>query len=442
MTGVAMGDGNRDIPYLLGVGMPLHGVAEYLELVRPLIEDEADYFEVAPESLSRPTRDGGLERNAHCTLFAELKRRSGRPFVAHGLEFSIGGDAEDARERRRLAPRLAMLRDLHATFAFAWFSDHLGWTCAGGLDAILPLPLPPTREAVLRVAERLRAIAAIVPTVAFENPAGFMRLGPPGLDASFWNAICREAPAHLMLDLHNVHTEAINLGHDPHELLARVDLDRVIQIHLSGGSESDPRWLASRRVTRLDSHDAAIPEAVWNLLEHVLPLCSNLRGIVVERLDGTLAPDDVPALRDEMRRAKAMLADRVLVEPPVPPASPELPEGGGLSELQELVTALIADSDSLAALRAANLPSPARDAVACIDSEGWRLTSLIVRKLRFERMCLADGAFRRAFEENGAAVVRQWEAFVRAIPPRAIDAFEEARAFRAWSARGTEGVER
>ena len=39
--------------------------------------------------------------------------------------------------------------------------------------------------------------------------------------------------------------------------------------------------------------------------EQVRPRCPNLRGVVVERLNGTLAgEDDVSAYRDELRRAR------------------------------------------------------------------------------------------------------------------------------------------
>ena len=40
-------------PAPLGVGVPLHADLEYLEDCREILEDDADYFEVNPETLWR-----------------------------------------------------------------------------------------------------------------------------------------------------------------------------------------------------------------------------------------------------------------------------------------------------------------------------------------------------------------------------------------------------
>mgnify|MGYP006212857781 CR=1 FL=1 len=159
---------------VLGIGFSLHGDGEFLELTRPLIEGDADYFEVAPEALWRRSADG-IEPNAYFELFAELKRRSGRPFVAHALQFSLGTDPSDPGETERLALWMEGLATCHETFEFEWFSDHLGFMYANGINRVFPLPLPMTEEAVRRVGERLRAIGEVVPVTAFENGADAFR---------------------------------------------------------------------------------------------------------------------------------------------------------------------------------------------------------------------------------------------------------------------------
>jgi hypothetical protein len=47
-----------------------------------------------------------------------------------------------------------------------------------------------------------------------------------------------------------------------------------------------------------------VPEEVWALAESVLPRCPNLRGLTVERMEGTVGDDDVGLLREELRRAR------------------------------------------------------------------------------------------------------------------------------------------
>jgi uncharacterized protein (UPF0276 family) len=81
----------------------------------------------------------------------------------------------------------------------------------------------------------------------------------------------------------------------------------VIEIHVSGGLDSSPAWLASGATLRLDSHDASVPEAVWALLERYASRCRNLRGVTLERMEGTVADDDVPGLREEIRRIRGVL---------------------------------------------------------------------------------------------------------------------------------------
>src|SRR5204863_3300677 len=110
---------------------------------------------------------------------------------------------------------------------------------AAGLHVTLPLPLPYTDETVAAVAARMRLLNTVAPVVAFENNVSYFAMGDSTREPEFLNAICRAAPCSLVLDLHNVHTQCLNFGTDPLDYVDRLDLDRVVQIHLSGGSESE-----------------------------------------------------------------------------------------------------------------------------------------------------------------------------------------------------------
>jgi hypothetical protein len=287
----------------LGVGLPLYSDLEYLELARELIEDEADYFEVNPETLWRPEL-GALVRNDYHALFQEIRQRSGKPFVAHGLAFSLGSPPDGDQDRTDAW--MERLRDDQDIFRFEWLTEHLGWTQVDGLQATLPLPLPFHEESVRAVAARMRLLGSVVPSVGFENNADYFCLGDPAGWPDLINTLCRESSCGLLLDLHNLYTQCLNWKQDPAETLDRLDADAVLEIHLSGGSESDPGWLSSGRIFRLDSHDGPIPEPVWTLVERALPRCRNLRGVTVERLNGTFKAAEVPALRAELRRAKEL----------------------------------------------------------------------------------------------------------------------------------------
>src|SRR5690606_1532396 len=152
------------------------------------------------------------------------------------------------------------------------------------------------------VRERLLALQRVVPDVGCENSVFYFRFDDWSDEPAFHARILSAPRTWLLLDLHNVYTTAINLGIEPHVWLDRLDTSKVIEIHVSGGSRSDPAWLEDGRTLRLDSHDTAVPEAVWRLLEHTAPRCPALRGVTLERMEGTVGAADVDVLRAALQR--------------------------------------------------------------------------------------------------------------------------------------------
>jgi uncharacterized protein len=286
----------------LGVGFVLHPDAEYLGLCREIIEDEAEFLEVTPETLWQ-VEDLQPAPSPWYRLIDDIRVRSGKPFVGHGLLMSPGTD-DAAADERRISGWLRQIAHDQERFHFEWYTEHLGWMDANGLVAAFPILLPPTEEAAQTVARRLSRLKPIIPDVGFENQVSYFAFGDVRSEPPFWNRICAAGNLWLLLDLHNCYTQSVNHNVPLDEYLAGIDLSRVIEIHLSGGSESEPGWLPSGRVMRLDSHDGPVPEPVWQALADLRPRCPNLRGVTVERLDGTVAQADVPALREEVRRAR------------------------------------------------------------------------------------------------------------------------------------------
>src|SRR5262249_13989722 len=126
----------------LGVGFALHPEAAYLELCRDIIEQEVDFLEVTPEALWQADREGGLSGNPWTSVLACIQERSGKPFVAHGLGLSPGTAGD--RDEIRLQHWLQQIALQQQRFGFLWYTEHLGWIQTDGLEAVLPLPLPPT----------------------------------------------------------------------------------------------------------------------------------------------------------------------------------------------------------------------------------------------------------------------------------------------------------
>lgn len=283
-------------------GFTLQPDAETLEASAPAME-LAELFEVMPETLWADV-GGEFVPNGFHRRFTALARKTGKPFVAHGVGLSMGtDDSDDAPRRGRWLRRVAAD---HAAFRFRWYTEHLGASALAGQALALPLPLPMDAAAVRVVRRRLREMKRVVSDVGVENNVAYFTLGAPLEEPGFLNRILAGPRTHLLLDLHNVHTMAVNHGFDPLAYVSGLDLMRVIEIHVSGGSWSRPEWLPSRRRVRLDGHDDAVPDAVWRLLDEVAPRCPRLRAIVLERMEGTIAPPDVALLREEMRRVRRL----------------------------------------------------------------------------------------------------------------------------------------
>lgn len=295
---------------MIGVGFTLQPDDEFLERTARVARS-ADYLELTPETTwfaqGEPSTESTLVPNAFHARFLAAARAWRKPVVAHGVGFSMQTDDPDDAPRTRAW--LARMREDHALFEFAWWTDHLGATSLAGEHTALPMPMPYDERSLAALRARLDAMAEIVPDAGVENTVVHFTLGDP-LDEPRFLARTLDRPGrHLVLDLHNLHTMATNLRFDPHAWLARAPLHRVIELHVSGGSESPARWLPSGRSVRLDGHDGAVPEEVWALLDAVLPRCPSARGVTLERMEGTVR-DAATArlLEEELDRARRAIA--------------------------------------------------------------------------------------------------------------------------------------
>lgn len=76
----------------------------------------------------------------------------------------------------------------------------------------------------------------------------------------------------IILDLHNLYCQLCNFGFDYHDMIGLYPLERVREIHISGGSWQDSHTEAGR-VIRRDTHDNSVPEEVFGLLKATIPRC-------------------------------------------------------------------------------------------------------------------------------------------------------------------------
>lgn len=371
------------------VGFILQPEGAFLELLADLILEDCEHLVVMPETCWRST-SAGFALNGFGRRFAALHEHTGLPMIGHGVGWSVGTPGD---EERRRAWRARLAED-QRIFHFLHYSDHLGESAPGGLNQTLPGPIPPTPARAQVVRDNLAPLDAIFGCTAVENTVTYTLGHDWQTDAAFLAAT--DAP--IVLDLHNAWTMARNHGASVTTWLARVPLDRVLEIHVSGGAEAPAHWGVGP--LRLDSHDTGVPDEVWTLLDEVGPRCVNLRALTLERMEGTVTAADVEPLRAELARLHSF-ADRWAPVPAPAQPPPVLPEN----------------------------PSPAPQPAHA------RVAALLVARLRFERLIQGCAAANQASEADPAAFARAFAAYHAAVPPTAWLAQDEARLWADWQRR-------
>ncbi len=289
---------NGNLTQPLGIGFPYIATLP-ADLYRPGL---IDFVEITPETICRQRGTGTTAEIEIIPSQMNLARQTcgGLPIVVHGVELSIGSahNWNDAY--------LKMLDEFQASWSFVWHSEHLGFQTIAGddnstLEIGVPLPLPATKEAIEVVASRSAAILERyrVPFL-LENPAHYFSDFPSdpeiGGDIGLMRGVTEKSGCHILLDLHNLHCNAVNHGFDPFMAIDRMPLSRVMEIHIAGGSWRDGFWM--------DAHDGRVPGRVWELLEYALPLTPNTAGVVFELLDEHAVRLGAKAIEEELRRAR------------------------------------------------------------------------------------------------------------------------------------------
>jgi uncharacterized protein (UPF0276 family) len=221
------------------------------------------------------------------------------PLVAHSIGLSLGS-AEFSDETY-----VEQLASWHRRYGFLWHSDHLSFAqvrSASGYEqhAGMAVPLPFDEEVLDMVAERVRALRPRLPSpILVENAVVYLNFPDQDMtEPEFLNALVRQGGCGLLLDLHNLYTNARNHCFDPSAFLCALNLDAVVEVHVAGGSEFAGMYT--------DSHAGRCPEPVWVLLEEIMPRTPNLKGITFEFHDSYFPRIGVDGVQEQLARARAI----------------------------------------------------------------------------------------------------------------------------------------
>lgn len=227
---------------------------------------------------------------------------SGR-LLGHGVTFSALSAAWTPRQNWWLEQfeRECARRD------YLHISEHFGFLSAGSFHEGAPLPVPRTPAALAIGRDRLARLAAIADApVGLENLAFAFGLPDVREQGVFLEELLEPVEGFLLLDLHNVYCQMCNFGLAASQILDTYPLHRVRELHVSGGSWSESS--ISDAPIRRDTHDEAVPDAVFDLVAPTLARCPNVRAVIFERLGDTLGGNSAEQFRADFLRLKQLVA--------------------------------------------------------------------------------------------------------------------------------------
>lgn len=218
--------------------------------------------------------------------------RRDKPLVLHGVSLSIGGtdplDERYLRELRTLADRLEP----------AWVSDHLCWTSHDAHQLHDLLPLPWTEEVLDHLAARIAHVQDVLGRrLVLENVSSYLAFESEMPEWEFLAELLRRSDCDLLLDVNNVYVNAHNHGFDPRRFVDAIPAAHVAQIHLAGHSDHGTHLL--------DSHDAPVTDAVWDLYRHTIARLGPVSTLV--EWDGDVPP--LAVVEEEALRARGLAGD-------------------------------------------------------------------------------------------------------------------------------------
>ncbi|WP_427162234.1 DUF692 domain-containing protein [Aliinostoc sp. HNIBRCY26] len=192
------------------------------------------------------------------------------PIIPHAINLSLGSaEGVDTDYLRQLA---ALIKQLNPP----WWSEHICFTKAGGVDIGHLSPLPYTKEAVKVLCRNIAEVRRWVDVpLILENITYMVTLpGAEMTEAQFLAEVVENADCGLLLDVTNLYINAVNHSYDVQQFMRDLPWERVVQLHFVGGHWHDG--------ILIDSHSQATPPQIWELIDEVVARVA-VKGIVLER---------------------------------------------------------------------------------------------------------------------------------------------------------------
>ena len=261
---------------VLGVGM---GYRDPLRKEILQYTDGIDFLEI--------TADNFLQSPNTRWVFLDALR-SRYTLIPHGLNLSLGSAEGLNREY------LSELTELVQRVNPPWWSEHIAFTKAEGVEIGHLSPLPFNRESIDAFCDNVcEAQDRIETPLILENISYTVDLPWHEMEENkFLGELLDRTGCGLLLDVTNLFINSQNHGYDPVEFLKTIPAERIIQLHFVGGMMKDGKWI--------DNHSQNTQDDIFQLIDSVLQYAP-VKGVILER-DANFPP--FTTIADELERAR------------------------------------------------------------------------------------------------------------------------------------------
>ncbi|MCD9616228.1 MNIO family chryseobactin maturase [Chryseobacterium gleum] len=264
---------------MLGVSMMAE--ADFVSAILPLLQNNSiDVLEWSFDTLYHPNEPDWL-----CDLL-NFYAENGR-LIGHGVYYSLF----DARWTERQDEWLKKLKEEVRLRNYNHITEHFGFMNTENFHQGVPLPVSLHPKTLQIGKDRLyRLQEAVDIPVGIENLAFSFSVDDVKEQGVFLDQLTEDTNGFLILDLHNIYCQSCNFGLEMKEIVDLYPLDKVKEIHLSGGSWQESVY--GKKQVRRDTHDDAIPQNIVSVLPSVMEQCQNLEYIIIERLGHTVKTEE------------------------------------------------------------------------------------------------------------------------------------------------------
>ncbi|MDR2234864.1 MAG: DUF692 domain-containing protein [Chryseobacterium sp.] len=279
------------------LGLAMMPESEFVSTILPLLNDQSvEVLEWSFDTVDHIQEPEWL--SDLLDFYAENSR-----LLGHGVYYSLF----DAQWTERQEKWLAKLKKEIQNRKYNHITEHFGFMNTENFHQGVPLPVPLNHK-ILRIGkDRLARLqdAAEVP-VGVENLAFSFSIDDVKEQGAFLDQLVEDIDGFLILDLHNIYCQSCNFEIDILDIVSEYPLEKVKEIHLSGGSWQNSVY-GKKRIRR-DTHDDVIPEEIFSVLPAVLAQCPALEYVIIERLGHTLHTDiDKKAFFNDFIRTKKII---------------------------------------------------------------------------------------------------------------------------------------